>query len=71
MILLVRSESRRPDEDAGQLLRVEDRVVAAVLDPRAVLHAHDVAGRVVRDGEPGEGKKPVWRKIKLLWDFLH
>ena len=59
MILLVRSESRRPDEDAGQLLRVEDRVVAAVLDPRAVLHAHDVAGGIVRDGEPGEGKKPV------------
>ena len=55
---LVGSKSGGSDEDARQGERVEQGVLSAVLDPGVVLNAHDVAGRVVGDGKPGEGEEP-------------
>ena len=61
---LVRTELGWSDEDARKGLWVEERVVAAVLDPGVSLDANDVAGWVVGDGEPGEGEEPATKDLK-------
>ena len=48
-------------------MRVEERVVAAVLDPRAVVDTHDVGVRVAREGESGKRKEPGRYKKTLQY----
>lgn len=60
----MRTELGWSDEDARKGLWVEERVVAAVLDPGVSLDANDVAGWVVGDGEPGEGEEPATKDLK-------
>ncbi len=54
----MRPKSGLSNKNAGKLLRIEERVVAAVLDPRAVVDTHDVGVRVAGEGESGERKEP-------------
>jgi hypothetical protein len=44
---------------AAEGLVVKVRVLSAVLDPRLVVHAHDVGVLVVGQGKAGVGKEPA------------
>ena len=45
--------------DAGQGVLVKVGVLAAVLDPRLIVHAHDVGVLVVRQREARVGQEPA------------
>jgi len=62
----VRPKSGLSDKDTGKLLRVKERVVAAVLDPGAVVDAHDVGVRDAGERKAGEGQEPEIDKKRPL-----
>jgi hypothetical protein len=65
----VRPKSGLSNKDAGKLLRVKERVVAAVLDPGAVVDAHDVGVRDAGERKAGEGQEPEMdKKDPLSWE---
>ena len=56
-----------------QGVRVEHAVIAAILNPRFIVHAHDVRGRIIRKREsrvrqesPGDGVRGQFVRIRTF-----
>ena len=64
-VILVRPKAGLSNKDTGKFLRVEEWVVTAVLDPGAVIDAHDVGVGVAGEGEAGEGQEPRGKTMLL------
>ena len=72
-VILVRPKAGLSHEDAGKFLRVKEWVIAAVLDPGAIVDAHNVGVGVAGEGEAGERQEPVGKTIILqfIWQRLY